>query len=311
MARVLVQGGAGYLGSTLVPRLLAGGHHVTVLDNFRWNHNSLAHVCHNPKLTIIRGDVRELNGRGQLHLDFDVIIPLAALVGAPLCNADPEAAVSINFGAIETLCKITNPEQRIIIPITNSGYGIGDPGKECTEESPLRPISLYGRTKVQAEEAVMSRGNAISLRLATVFGASPRMRVDLLLNEFVWKAVSERSIVLFQQHYMRNFIHVHDVALAFIHAIDNFDTMKNQVFNVGDSRANMSKLQLCERIKTHIPNFHFMEAPFAEDVDRRDYIVSNQKIEATGWRPAHTIDEGIRELIKLYQGFRRFEFGNV
>jgi nucleoside-diphosphate-sugar epimerase len=311
MAKIFVSGGAGYLGSVLVPALLDVGHHVTVLDNFKFGQNSLAHVCHDPKLEIVRGDARDMIVVKPLLAGADVILPLAAVVGAPACDADQWGATSTNYLAIEKLCDASSKSQRIVIPITNSGYGIGEPGKECTEESPLRPISLYGRTKVQAEQAVMSRGNAVSLRLATVFGASPRMRVDLLLNEFVWKAVTERSIVLFQQHYMRNFIHVRDVARAFLHAINNFDSMRDQVFNVGDSQANMSKLQLCERIKSYIPDLHFMEAPVAEDVDQRNYLVKNSKIEATGWFPAHTVDDGIRELIKLYQCFRRFEFGNV
>ncbi len=308
MARICVTGGAGFIGSILVPALLDAGHKVVVLDSFRWNQSSLAHVCADPGLEIVRGDARDERVLAPLLRKADIIIPLAALVGAPLCDADQEGAISTNLGAIETLCRLALREQPIILPNTNSGYGNGD---WCTEESPLQPISLYGRSKVDAERVVMDRGNAVAFRLATVFGASPRMRLDLLLNEFVWKALIERSIVLFEQNYMRNFAHVRDVASAFVHAIDNFGTMRDQVFNVGDSRANTSKLQLCERIKVYLPEFHFTEASIMSDPDKRNYLVSNEKIERAGWKPRYSIDDGIQELIKLYRGFARYTLGNV
>ncbi len=307
--RVLVSGGAGYLGSMIVTALLDAGHAVFVLDNFRWNQNSLAHLCMNPNLEIGRGDARELT-RPMLE-GFDYIIPLAALVGAPLCEADKQGAISTNQMAIAHLCQIAPGNLRIIIPITNSGYGIGEPGKECTEETPMRPISLYGQTKVAAEDSVMARGNAISLRLATVFGMSPRMRLDLLVNDFVYRAVTDSAIVLFEAHFKRNFIHVRDVARAFLHAIDHFEAMKNQPYNVGLSDANLSKLELCERIKAHVPAFTFIEAPIGEDPDKRDYIVSNAKIEATGWRSAYSLDDGIVEMIKGFRMLRNSRYGNV
>jgi nucleoside-diphosphate-sugar epimerase len=311
MPSILITGGAGYLGSILVPALLDAGHHVTVVDSFRWGQESLNALCFDPRFEVVRGDARNTDVVIPLLAKADYVIPLAALVGAPLCDRDPEAAWSTNYGAIKGLLEAASPEQRFIFPNTNSGYGVGQPGKECDEETPLKPISIYGQTKCAAELLVLERRNAVTFRLATVFGASPRHRTDLLLNEFVWKAVSERSIVLFQQDFMRNFCHVRDVARAFLHAIDNFEKMRGNTFNVGDSRANMSKRQLCERIKLQIPNFHFMEAPIAEDPDKRDYIVSNEKMERTGWVPAYSIDDGFRELIKLYQCFRKYQCGNV
>ena len=309
--RILCTGGAGYLGSILVPAMLDVGHKVIVLDNFRWGQNSLAHVCANHRLEIERGDAREPGTLKRLLRSADVIVPLAALVGAPLCDADQMGAVSTNQGAIETLCELAAPEQRIVVPISNSGYGIGEPGKECTEESPLRPVSLYGRTKVAAENVALGHGNAISLRLATVFGMSPRMRLDLLVNDFVHRAVNDRAIVLFEAHFKRNFIHVRDVARVFLHAIDNFDSMKDRAYNVGLSDANLSKLELCERIKTRVPTFTFVEAQVGKDPDQRDYIVSNARIEATGFRPAFSLDDGIVELVKGFRMIRNSRYGNV
>ena len=307
--RILVTGGAGYIGSILVPALLRADYHVIVLDNFRWGQCSLAHVCANPDLEIVRGDVRDSVLMGDLLNDSDMVLPLAALVGAPLCEGDVDGAIGTNFGAISWLCD--NTDAGIVIPITNSGYGIGEPGKECTEESPLRPISLYGRTKVQAEGAVLARGNAISLRLATVFGMSPRMRLDLLVNDFVYRAATDRAVVLFEAHARRNYIHVQDVAGAFLHAIENFEAMKDNAYNVGLSDANLSKLELCERIKNQVPAFAFLDAPIGEDPDKRDYVVSNAKLEATGWRPRYSLDDGIRELLKGFQMIRNSRYGNV
>jgi nucleoside-diphosphate-sugar epimerase len=308
---ILVTGGAGYLGSMIIPELLSLGHKVTVLDNFMFKQNPLAHVCANPEFDVIRGDARDESLIKGSIKDVDVVIPLAALVGAPLCNNDLLGTTSINRDAVIMLTKLLSKDQRILMPITNSGYGIGEKGKFCTEESPLNPISLYGTTKVEAEAAVLERGNAISFRLATVFGMAPRFRLDLLVNDFVYRAVHDRAVVLFEADFKRNYIHIRDVARAFIHGLDNFETMKKEAYNVGLSDANLSKRELCEKIHEHIPSFVFMEAPIGEDPDKRDYIVSNEKIEATGYMPQHSLDMGIRELIKGYRMIRNAQYGNV
>jgi len=308
---ILVTGGAGYLGSTLAPALLAAGHRVTVLDNFLFQQASLNHLCADPNFDVRRGDARDPEVLKPLVREADVIIPLAALVGAPMCNQDKIGAETLNRDAVLTLMRLAGSQQRFLMPITNSGYGLGEAGKFCTEETPLRPISLYGRTKVEAEQAVLARGNAISFRLATVFGMSPRMRIDLLVNDFVYRAVNDRAVVLFEAHFKRNYIHVRDVARVFLHGIDHFDAMKDQPYNVGLSDANLSKLELCQAIQRHLPSFVFLEAPIGEDVDKRDYIVSNEKIERTGYRPAYSLDDGIRELIKGYRMLRNSVYGNV
>lgn len=307
--KILVTGGAGYLGSILVGELLREGHTVIVLDDFSWDVPSLAAYCTEERLEIRRGDARDAGILKALVPEADAIIPLAALVGAPLCAGRYEDAWSINVDAVRILTRMTGPEQRIVIPISNSGYGIGD-DVECTEESPLRPVSVYGQTKVEAEKLVMNRGNGVSLRLATLFGISPRMRTDLLVNDFVLRAIRDRAIVLFEAHFRRNFVHVRDAARAFIHVLYNWDAMRDNVYNIGLSDANLTKLQLCERIAKHVP-FAFTEAPIGEDPDKRDYIVSNAKIEVTGWKPLHSLDDGIRELIRGYRMFKSFEHGNV
>jgi nucleoside-diphosphate-sugar epimerase len=308
---ILVTGGAGYLGSVLVPALLAEGHRVTVLDNFMFRQASLNHLCSDPNFDVYRGDARDELVIKPLLKHADFIIPLAALVGVPLCEQDKTAAETVNRDAILSVLRLASKEQRVMMPVTNSGYGIGESGKFCTEETPMRPISLYGRTKVQAERAVLDRGNAITYRLATAFGMSPRMRIDLLVNEFVYRAINDRAIVLFEAHFRRNYIHVRDVARAFLHGIDNFDAMKSEPYNVGLSDANLSKLELCRKIKEHLPAFVFLEAPVGEDPDKRDYVVSNEKIERTGFGPRHSLDEGIRELIKGYRMLRNNVYGNA
>ncbi len=308
---ILVTGGAGYLGSILVPELLAAGHRVTVLDNFMYRQNSLAHVCADPNFDVVNGDARSAEILRPLVAKADFVFPLAALVGAPLCDKDPIAALTTNRDAIATLAKMMSPQQRLIIPVTNSGYGVGEQGKFCTEDSPLRPVSLYGRSKVEAENIVLERDNSISLRLATVFGMAPRMRVDLLVNDFVYRAVNDRFVVLFEAHFKRNYIHIRDVARAFIHSIENFDAMRGRPYNVGLSEANLSKAELCERIKAQLPQFVFLEAPVGKDPDKRDYIVSNSRIEATGYRPVYGLDDGIRELIKGFRMIRDRVHGNV
>jgi nucleoside-diphosphate-sugar epimerase len=308
---VLVTGGAGYLGSILTPELVAAGHRVTVLDNFMYSQNSLAHLCANADFEVVNGDARAPDTLSPLLSKADIVIPLAALVGAPLCKRDPIAATTTNRDAIATLCKMLSPSQRIVMPTTNSGYGIGEPGKFCTEETPLRPVSLYGRDKVAAEQIVLGRENAISLRLATVFGMSPRMRIDLLVNDFVHRAVTDRFVVLFEAHFKRNYLHIRDVARAFLHAIDDFDRMRGRAYNVGLSDANLSKTELCERIKAQVTEFVHLEAPIGGDPDKRDYIVSNARIEATGYRTKYSLDDGIRELIKGFRMIRNAVYANA
>lgn len=296
--KILVTGGAGYIGSVLVPALLEAGHSVTVLDNFMYRQNSLAAVCANPRFEAVNGDARAEDVLRPLAKAADVVIPLAALVGAPLCDRDPVAATSTNLEAVRRLLWLLGKEQRVLMPTTNSGYGVGEKGKLCTEETPLKPLTLYGRTKVEAEEAVLDFGNAVSFRLATVFGMSPRLRLDLLVNDFVHRAVTDRFVVVFEGHFRRNYIHVRDVARVFLHGIERFEAMKGRPYNVGLSEANLSKLELCARIQAQVPDFVYLEAPVGEDPDKRDYLVSNARIEATGFAPAHTLEDGIRELVK-------------
>lgn len=309
--KILVTGGAGFLGSMLTLGLLAEGHTVVVLDHFGHKQNSLATCCADPNFEAVRGDARDIGLMKALLAQVDVVIPLAAVVGAPACQADPTAATSTNRDAVAMLCKFASKDQRIVIPITNSGYGIGEPGVECTEESPLRPLTLYGRTKVEAEKIALERENTISLRLATVFGMSPRMRLDLLVNDFVYRAIHDRAILLFEARFKRNYIHIRDVARAFIHALANFDAMRGRPYNVGLSDANLSKWELCEHIKVRVPWLYFCEAPIGEDPDKRDYVVSNARIEATGFKPAFSLDGGIVELIKGFRTIRNGSYGNV
>jgi nucleoside-diphosphate-sugar epimerase len=312
MTKVLVTGGAGYLGSILVPALLDRGFAVTVVDNFMYGQDSLAAVCYRPEFSLVRGDVRSLETMKPLVRDADVIIPLAALVGAPLCDRDPLAATSTNLKAIVDMLDLLSPSQRVLLPITNSGYGVGEAGKFCTEETPIRPVSLYGRDKVEVERTLLERhASALSFRLATVFGMSPRMRLDLLVNDFTYRAVTDRFIVLFESHFKRNFIHVRDVARVFLHGIDNFDALKGQIYNVGLSDANLSKLELCEKIREYVPSFVIHESNIGKDPDKRDYIVSNEKIERTGFKPAFSLDAGIRELIKGFAMIRNTKYANV
>jgi len=309
--KILITGGAGYIGSVLVPRFLERGDQVTVLDNFARGTTELAACSHYRTFKPVRGDVRDERILDELVPQADVIIPLAAIVGAPLCKEDPIAARTTNQGAVTSLVKRVGSSQIVVFPTTNSGYGIGEAGQFCTEKTPLRPISLYGITKVEAEAAVLESGRGISLRLATVFGMSPRMRIDLLVNDFTWRAVTDRSVTLFEAHFKRNYIHIRDVAKAFEHAIENFSAMRGEAFNVGLSTANLSKLELCQRIKLQVPEFQFLEAPIGEDPDKRDYIVSNEKLERTGWTPDWSIDDGIGELLRGYTMLRNSRYANV
>lgn len=309
--KILITGAAGYIGSILVPELLRQGYEVIAIDNFMYSQTSLLECCSNRKFDIIRGDVRDKNLISRYVKQVDVIFPLACLTGAPLCDRDPFTARAVNLDAIRMLIKISHKSQRIIFPTTNSGYGIGEKGAFCDEDTPLKPISLYGRLKVQAEKALLERGNSITLRLATAFGMSPRMRLDLLVNDFTYRALFDHFIVLFEADFKRNYIHVRDVARAFIHSLKNFDKMKDNPYNVGLSDCNISKRELCEEIKKVIPDFYIVESPIGEDPDKRDYIVSNTKIEATGFRPKISLNEGIRELAKGYQIIRRNQYANI
>ena len=309
--KILVTGGAGYLGSVLVPQLLAAGHSVTVLDSFMFRQTSLADCCASDAFDVIRGDCRDERLLAGLVAKHDAFIPLAALVGAPLCDRDALGAVSINRDAVRLLCRLASPSQRILMPVTNSGYGIGQPGISCTEESPLKPISLYGTSKVEAEQAVLERENSISFRLATVFGMASRMRMDLLVNDFVYRAVTDRALVIFEGHFKRNYIHIRDVARVFLHGLQNFETMRGRAYNVGLEDANLTKLELCAVIQKHLPKFVYLEAPIGEDPDKRDYIVSNQRILSTCWAPEWTLDRGIRELIKGYTILKNSSYANV
>jgi nucleoside-diphosphate-sugar epimerase len=309
--KILVTGGAGYIGSILVSELLNKGYDVTVVDNFMYDQQSLLDCCHKEKLTIIRGDSRDKNLIAKCIQNVDAIFPLACLTGAPLCSKDPIGARTTNFDAIKTILELRSKNQIIIFPTTNSGYGVGQKGIYCTEETPLNPISLYGQLKVDAEKLLLEAGNCITLRLATVMGTSPRMRLDLLVNDFTYRAVNDRFLVLFESHFKRNYIHIRDVTKAFIHCLDNFELMKNEPYNVGLSDANISKLELCQEIKKQLPDFYFVEAEIGEDQDKRNYIVSNEKIEATGFKPDYSLQLSIAELIKGYQIIKRNQFTNI
>jgi nucleoside-diphosphate-sugar epimerase len=309
--KILVTGGAGYIGSTMVPDLLSAGHKVTVLDNFMFKQTSLNHVCNNLNFEVVKGDIRIESVIAPLLKKADIVIPLAALVGAPLCSLDPVGATTINHEAITLMIKLLSNDQIVLMPTTNSAYGTGDENNFCTEESPLRPISQYAIEKVGIEKELMQRDNFVSFRLATVFGMSPRMRIDLLVNDFTYRAVNDRFVVLFESYFKRNYVHVRDVSRVFQHAIINFDKMKGQIYNVGLSEANVSKKELCIAIQKQIPDFVFIDAPVGKDPDQRNYVVSNDKIEATGFKTSISLDAGISELIKGYRMIKNSSYGNV
>jgi nucleoside-diphosphate-sugar epimerase len=306
-----VTGGAGYIGSVLTPALLARGHRVIVLDSFMYGQTSLLDCCHDARLEIVRGDARSESLIKGLVERADVVIPLACLTGAPLCERDPIGAQTVILDALSPILKARRPDQPLLYPTTNSGYGVGEPGIHCTEDTPLRPISLYGRLKVEAERRILEAGDSVTLRLATAFGVSPRMRLDLLVNDFAYRAVVDRFIVLFEPRFKRNFIHVRDIARAFLHALDHFDTMKGRAYNVGLDDANLDKLELCEAIRRRVPDFHWAEAELGADPDQRNYIVSNARIRAAGFVPEVSLDRGIEELVKGYQILRRNQHANV
>ena len=309
--KVLVAGGAGYLGSILVPTLLNKGYKVTALDSLMHNQHSLSECCSISDFDFVKGDICDVQLMSSLISKFDIVIMLAAIVGAPACKVNPPLTQLVNYDAPVAMIKMLSPAQKAIFPTTNSGYGIGEKDKLCTEESPLRPLSEYGKHKVALEKAFLDAGNAITFRLATVFGMSPRMRMDLLVNDFVYRAFKDHFIVLFEEHFRRNFVHVRDVAKAFQFGIDNYENMKGEPFNVGLSTANLTKRQLCEKIKEYVPGFYIHSAPVGEDPDKRDYLVSNDKIESLGWRPDFSLDDGIKELLKGYQILKPNQFVNV
>jgi nucleoside-diphosphate-sugar epimerase len=309
--QILVTGGAGYIGSVLVPTLLEHGHKVTVLDTFARGTTELAACCHYGGFNPVRGDARDTRILDELVPRADAVIPLAALVGAPLCNEDRIGAETLNRDAVVAIAKRVAHSQMMVYPTTNSGYGSGNTGVFCTEETPLRPISLYGTTKMAAEAAVLGDAAGISLRLATVFGMSPRMRLDLLVNDFTWRAVTDRAVVIFEGHFKRNYIHVRDVVKGFEHALENFGSMRGQVYNLGLSTANLSKLELCAKIAEQVVGFTYIEAAIGEDPDKRDYIVSNEKLERTGWSPDWSLERGIAELIKGYRTIRNARYANI
>lgn len=309
--RILVTGGAGYIGSVLVPDLLADGHEVTVLDSFMYGQTSLLDCTINPRLRIVRGDVRDSRLVSELVAKADAILPLACFTGAPACSKDPWAAKAVNYDAIRSIAEQLSPDQMLVFPSTNSGYGVGEANIECDESTPLRPVSSYGRWKVEVEAYLLDRGNSVTFRFATLFGTSPRMRLDLLVNDFTFRAVNDRFVVLFEPHFKRNYLHVRDGAGAFRHALANYSSMKGRPYNVGLSDANISKWELCEAISEFVPEFAFLVAEIGKDPDQRNYIVSNKRIEDTGFRASRSLRLGIEELIKGYQVVRRNQHANV
>ena len=297
--KVLITGGAGYLGSNLTRHLLEAGYTVTVLDNLMYDQVTLLHLFGNPKFQFELGDVRDKKLLQELVGLNDVIIPLAAIVGMPACKANPELTVAVNYQQVADIVEVLRDDQKLILPNTNSQYGSSD--SIITEESPFNPLSLYAKTKCDAENTMLAKGNGVSLRLATVFGVSPRMRTDLLVNDFVYKSVVDGYLVLFEAHFKRNYIHVQDIARTFQFIIENYDKCNGQAFNVGLSTANLSKLELAEKIKSHIPSLVIKQDEFKEDFDKRNYIVSNEKLEALGWKPIYDLDYGIKQLIAAYK----------
>lgn len=309
--KILITGGAGYLGSILTGRLLQEGYQVTVLDNLMYGQSGLYHLCNEPSFEFIRGDARDEKVVGDLIAKSDVIIPLAAVVGAPACDRDPWLAESVNFEAVNMINRLRSNDQLIIYPNTNSGYGATTGDVYCTEETPLEPISIYGRTKTQAELALLESPNAITLRLATVFGVSPRMRLDLLVNHFVRMAVTEGSLVLFEKDFKRNFVHIRDVADCFLFCIQNSERMTGWPYNLGLDEANVSKEQLAEKVREHVPSLDIQFSEIGKDPDKRNYIVSNERLRKAGFEAHRSLDEGIEELLKAYRMMGRGAFSNV
>lgn len=309
--QVLVTGGAGYLGSILSERLLRAGHSVTVVDNLSLQQGTMFHLCADPNFDFVPGDVRDEGLMRRLIKDADVIIPLAAVVGAPACARDPWLATSVNVDAVRLVNDLRSSDQLVIYPTTNSGYGTQTGDAMCTEDTPLEPISLYGQTKGEAEAAVLDSPNAMTFRLATVFGLSPRMRLDLLVNHFVHEAVTNAYIVIFEKDFKRNYVHIRDVADCFVHGIENSDKMVGRPYNVGLDEANLSKEQLALKIKEYVPNFYLHFSEIGSDPDKRNYIVSNQRLRETGFEAKRSLDDGIVELMKGYRMMGRGAYQNI
>lgn len=312
MKKVLITGGAGYIGSILTEKLLENDYAVTVLDNLAYKQISLTTFCHNKNFSFCYGDVRNKDLLMSLLSQNDIIVPLAAIVGMPACKKDPMLTKAINHDQITNIINLLSRDQMLIVPNTNSQYGSSD--VPITEESPFKPLSLYAKTKCDAENELLNSGNGISMRLATVFGVSYRQRMDLLVNDFVYRAFVDRFLVLFESSFMRNYIHVRDVAKAFLHLINNYEKCNNNAFNVGLTSANMSKLDLALKIKEYIPSLSIIEDQFKEDFDKRNYVVSNEKLEKTGWYCDFSLDDGIVELIKAYEmisNFKNKDFTNL
>jgi nucleoside-diphosphate-sugar epimerase len=308
---VLVTGGAGYLGSVLCERLLNAEYRVTTVDDMMYQQRSLFHLCADPHFDFVSGDARDKELMRRLVKEADVLIPLAAIVGAPACDRDPLLARSVNLEAVRLLNGLRSPQQMVIYPTTNSGYGTQSDDLFCTEDTPLEPISLYGQTKSQAEAELLETPNVITLRLATVFGTSPRMRLDLLVNHFVYAAVTDGYIVIFEKDFKRNYIHVRDVADCFVHCIENFKRMAGRPYNAGLDAANLSKEELALRIKEYVPNFYVHFGQVGSDPDKRNYIVSNRRLREAGFEARRSLDDGIRELLKGYRMTGRARFKNV
>lgn len=308
---IVVTGAAGYLGSILCEHLLARGYQVTAVDNLMYGQNSLFHFCANPRFEFVFGDARNENLIREVVSKADVLIPLAAIVGATACDRDPLTATSVNLDAVRLINRLRSPQQLVIYPTTNSGYGTRSGETFCTEETPLEPISLYGQTKSQAEAALLDAPNVISLRLATVFGMSPRMRLDLLVNHFVYAAVTDGYLVIFEKDFKRNYIHIRDIADCFIHCIENAEQMAGRVYNVGLDAANLSKEELALKVKEHVPGFYIHFAPIGSDPDKRNYIVSNKRLREAGFEARRSIDDGIKELLKGYRMMGRGRHKNV
>jgi nucleoside-diphosphate-sugar epimerase len=309
--KILITGGAGYIGSVLVTKFVNHGYKVTVIDNLMYHQTSLSHLSVHRNLDFVKGDIRNSEIMKRLVKKCDIVIPLAAIVGAPACAKDENLATQVNVEANKILFDIISRNQLIIMPTTNSAYGTTQGNIECDESSPLNPISKYAKDKVLVENMLLDHSNAVSLRLATVFGVSPRMRLDLLVNNFVYRAITEKTIVLFESHFRRNFVHVNDVVQAFSLAIENQRDFVGQVFNVGLSSANLTKKELATKIAVNVPGCHVIDSQSGEDPDKRNYIVSNAKIENLGFRPEIDLDRGIAELLRFMPFFEKYNFSNL